>query len=224
MWFRDPQPGRTPRETALNWGLVFGGAAVSTGLGIIEGVDLYTQGEYGRGLEKIMPASISKFMLAQRYAEEGVQTPDGVQLVEKGKLPTSAIVGQAVGYAPARVAEAREQAFKSNASQKVITREREKIMGTLKDNFRKSVDPNRSVEINERFDKKFQDTLDNALAFSLRHPEHAIKSTEINKAINEELKSVIQTEMGSGIKLTKENARLAMPSIEKAENALAPYK
>jgi GNAT superfamily N-acetyltransferase len=224
MWFRDPQPGRTARETALNWGLVAGGAALSTGMGIIDGVDLMTQGEYERGLEKLMPASISKFMLARRYAEEGVQTPDGVQLVKKGKLPTSELIGQAVGYAPARVAEAREIIFKEKAAEKVIVREREKIMGTLKDSFRKSVDPSRSVEIHERFDKKFQDTLDKTIDFSLRHPEHEFKDKEIDKALDEELKRVIETEIGSGIRMTEKNIRLATPSIDKAENALAPYK
>jgi len=224
MWFRDPQPGRTARETALNWGLVVGGAAASTVLGVVDGVDLWSQGEYERGLEKIMPASISKFMLARRYAEEGVQTPDGVQLVKKGKLPTSELIGQAVGYAPARVAEARETIFKEKAAEKVIVREREKIMGTLKDSFRKSVDPSRSVEIHERFDKIFQETLDKATDFSLRNPEYEFKDKEIDKALDEELKRVIETEIGSGIRMTEKNTKLATPSIDKAERALAPYK
>jgi hypothetical protein len=193
-------------------------------MGIIDGVDLMTQGEYERGLEKLMPASISKFMLARRYAEEGVQTPDGVQLVKKGKLPTSELIGQAVGYAPARVAEARETIFKEKAAEKVIVREREKIMGTLKDSFRKSVDPSRSVEIHERFDKVFQATLDKTIDFSLRHPEYEFKDKEIDKALDEELERVIETEIGSGIRMTEKNIRLATPSIDKAENALAPYK
>jgi hypothetical protein len=97
-------------------------------------------------------------------------------------------------------------------------------MSTLKNSFRKSVDPNRSTEINERFDKIFQDTLDKATDFSLRNPEREIKGEEITKALNDELKRVVETEMGSGIKMTKENARLLSPSIEKAERALAPYK
>jgi len=200
------------------------GAAWTTGLGAAQGIELMTQGEYERGLEKLTPASISKLMVAHRYATEGVQTPQGVQLVEKGKVPKSELVGQAIGYAPARVAEAQTTAFKAQAAEKVIVREREGIMGTLKDSFRKSIDPNRSVEIHERFDKIFQDTLDKATDFSLRNPEREIIGEEITKALNDELKRVVETEMGSGIKMTKENARLLSPSIEKAEKALAPKK
>ena len=224
MWFRDPQPGKNVKETALNWGQVLFGAAWTTGLGAAQGIELMTQGEYERGLEKLTPASISKLMVAHRYATEGVQTPQGVQVAEKGKVPKSELVGQAIGYAPARVAEAQTTAFKAQAAEKVIVREREGIMGTLKDSFRKSIDPNRNVEIHERFDKIFQDTLDKATDFSLRNPEREIIGEEITKALNDELKKVVETEMGSGIKMTKENVRLLSPSIEKAERALAPYK
>ena len=224
MWFRDPQPGKNAKETALNWGQVMFGAAWTTGLNAIQGIDLMTQGEYERGLEKLTPASISKLMVAHRYATEGVQTPQGVQLIEKGKVPKSELVGQAIGYAPARVAEAQTTAFKAQAAEKVIVHERETIMGTLKNSFRKSIDPNKDTEVHERFDKIFQDTLDKATDFSLRNPEREIKGEEITKALNDELKRVVETEMGSGIKMTKENVRLLSPSIEKAERALAPYK
>ena len=224
MWFRDPQPGKNVKETALNWAQVLFGAAWTTGLGVAQGIELMTQGEYERGIEKLTPASIGKLMVAYRYATEGAQTAQGVQLIEKGKVSKSELVGQAIGYAPARVTEAQTTAFKAQAAEKVIVREREKIMGTLKDSFRKSVDPNRSVEIHERFDKIFQDTLDKATDFSLRNPEREIKGEEITKALNDELKRVVETEMGSGIKMTKENARLLLPSIEKAERALAPKK
>ena len=171
-----------------------------------------------------MPASISKFMVARRYAEEGVQTPQGVQLVGKGKLSTSELVGQTIGFAPANVLEAQEAAFKYNAAEKVIVREREKIMGTLKDSFRKSVDPSKSVEIHERFDKIYRDTLDKTVDFSLRHPEYEFKDGEIDKAIKDELNRVLETEIGSGIRMTEKNTKLATPSIDKAEKALAPYK
>lgn len=223
MWFRDPQPGKTLTDTFLNWGQVIGGAAASTALGAAQGIQLMSQGEYERGLEKLVPASISKLMVASRYAKEGIQTTQGAQLAGRGKVPTSELVGQAIGYAPARIAEAQNIAFKTQAAEKVITRERQSIMGALKDSFRKSIDFNRP-EVSERFDKKFQETMDKAVDFSLRHPEYEIKDGEISKAIEDELKKVVETEMGSGVRLTEKNFRLSVPSADKAENALAPYK
>jgi hypothetical protein len=224
MWFRDPQPGKTLKDTFLNWGQVIGGPAVSNMLATAQGLQLMSQGEYERGLEKVMPiGSISKLMTALRYANEGVQTPQGVQLVEKGDMPTSELVGQAIGFAPARVAEAQDIAFKASAAEKVVASERAQIMGTLKDSFRKSMDINRTVEQNERFSKIFDDTLDKMIDFNMRNPAMEIRDAEITQMLNANLKDIAERELGGGIKETKKNTELVGPSVDAALEALDRY-
>jgi hypothetical protein len=224
MWFRDPQPGKTLKDTFLNWGQVIGGPAVSNMLATAQGLQLMSQGEYERGLEKVMPiGSISKLMTALRYADEGVQTPQGVQLVEKGKVPKSELVGQAIGFAPARIAEAQDKSFKESAAEKVVASERAAIVGTLKDSFRKSMDINRTVEQNERFSKIFDDTLDKMIDFNIRNPNNPINMNEVGAMIKDSLKKITEAELGGGVRVTKKNYELAGPSSEAAQRALDPY-
>ena len=224
MWFRDPQPGKTLKDTFLNWGQVLGGAAASTGLGMAQGLQLMSQGEYERGLEKAIPlGSLSKLLIAGRYATEGIQTPQGVQLAPKGKVPTSELVGQAIGFAPASLAEAQTRAFKATAAEKVVSAERSSIMTTLKDSFRKSMDFNRPLAQTERFDKIFNETLDKATEFSLRNPGSPILDAEISSLLNAEMKKIAETEMGGGVRETAKNYELVGPSSEAAVRALTPY-
>ena len=224
MWFRDPQPGKTLKDTFLNWGQVLGGAAASTGLGMAQGLQLMSQGEYERGLEKAIPlGSLSKLLIAGRYATEGIQTPQGVQLAPKGKVPTSELVGQAIGFAPASLAEAQTRAFKATAAEKVVSAERSSIMTTLKDSFRKSMDFNRPFAQTERFDKIFNETLDKATEFSLRNPGSPILDAEISSLLNAEMKKIAETEMGGGVRETAKNYELVGPSSEAAVRALTPY-
>jgi hypothetical protein len=224
MWFRDPQPGKTLKDTFLNWGQVLGGAAASTGLGMAQGLQMMSQGEYERGLEKAIPlGSLSKLLIASRYATEGVQTPQGEQLVLKGKVPTSELIGQAIGFAPANLAEAQTRAFKASAAEKVVAAERSQLVSTLKDSFRKSIDPYRPLNQNERFDKIFNDTLDKIDNFNMRNPSSPIRDEDISSLLNADLKKIAETEMGSGVRETNKNYELVGPSAEAAARALTPY-
>lgn len=223
MWFRDPKPGKNLTDTFMNWGQVVGGPAATTALSFAQGVQLISQGEYEKGFEKLAPASISKAMMAHRYATQGVQTSQGTQLVEPGKMPTSEIVGQAIGYAPAQVAEAQNIIFKSKAAEQAVTRERQQIMNSVADLYNKSMDPSLPQHQQERFDEKFQDALDKSTEFSFRYPQLNITPDEISKAIENSTKRKAETEIGAGVRLTPKNVTYLDASQAAAENALAKY-
>jgi len=224
MWFRDPQPGNTIKETFLNWGQVLGGPVASNILATAEGFQLMSQGEWERGLEKAIPlGSIAKLLTAKRYAEEGVQTSQGVQLVPKGKVPTSELVGQAIGFTPARIAEAQDKAFAATVAEKDLAVERTKIVHTLVDSFRKSIDPSRPLDQNERFDKIFNEALLKMVDFNIRNPNRPIEDEEVGSLINATMKKIAETEMGSGVRVTNKNLELVTPSSDAALEALTPY-
>jgi hypothetical protein len=207
----------------MNWGQVVGGPAATTALSFAQGVQLISQGEYEKGFEKLAPASISKAMMAHRYATQGVQTSQGTQLVEPGQMPTSEIVGQAIGYAPAHVAEAQNIIFKSKAAEQAVTRERQQIMNSVADLYNKSMDPSLPQHQQERFDEKFQDALDKSTEFSFRYPQLQITPDEIYKAIEGSTKKKAETEIGSGVRLTPKNVTYLDAAQAAAENALAKY-
>ena len=224
MWFRDPQPGKTLKDTFLNWGQVIAGPAASTALSMAQGLQLMSQGEYERGLEKAIPlGSLAKLLIAKRYATEGIQTPQGEQLAFKGKVPTSEIVGQAIGFAPASLAEAQTRAFKATAAEKVIASEHSQIVRTLVDSYRKSIDPNRPINQNERFDKIFNETMLKMVEFNIRNPNNIIREEEVGALIEQAMKKIAESEAGGGVRRTEKNAELVTPSSEAAIRALTPY-
>jgi len=225
MWFRDPQPGKNVRDTLGNWAEVLAGPAWSTAQGIGQGMELWSQGEYEKGLEKFMPASISKLMLAHRYNQEGVRIPNGPadkQLVEKGKIPTSALVGQAIGYAPEALSSAQTKGFKAAAAEKVVDMQKDHIIQEYKKAFLVSQDDNLSPEKQARFAARLEKAEDDRQAFNEHNPRKKISSTadlrEEAKAKRKE--SRLAAEDTGGINITRENADLLDPLAESAARDL----
>jgi len=225
MWFRDPQPGKNVRDTLGNWAEVLAGPAWSTAQGIGQGMELWSQGEYEKGLEKFMPASISKLMLAHRYNQEGVRIPNGPadkQLVEKGKIPTSALVGQAIGYAPEALSSAQTKGFKAAAAEKVVDMQKDHIIQEYKKAFLASQDDNLPPEKQARFAARLEKAEDDRQAFNEHNPRKKISSTadlrEEAKAKRKE--SRLAAEDTGGINITRENADLLDPLAESAARDL----
>jgi hypothetical protein len=179
MWFRELPHSKNLSETAMNLAWVLAGAGASTALDIAKGVQLGINGEYELALEKLTPASVSKLLIANRYATEGVEDTRGVKLLEKGKLPTSVIAGQALGFRPAKAAEEQELGFKSYAAEKDIAEEKDKIAKDIKYNFRKSADLDKPADYQQRFEVKFEETLDKLREFNGKHPEKAFESDAV---------------------------------------------
>ena len=224
MWMRDPQPGKTPKDTVLNWAQALGGPVVTTTLNLVDGINLMTQGEYERGLEKLTPASISKLMIANRYAKEGVQTPQGVQLAPKGKVPMNELVGQAIGYAPARIAEAQTLGFKAKAAEKVIDMQKANIVSSIKKAYIAANDDSKPPEYQARFEDRFEKAIADAQEFNQRNPKKKIDLQKVREEIKKTTKTNIRAEETGGINLTKKNIDLLEPVSDAAVKALAPYQ
>jgi hypothetical protein len=225
MWFREPQPGKNARDTLGNWAEVVAGPAWSTAKGIAQGMELWSQGEYEKGLEKWMPASISKLMLAHRYNQEGVRIPDGPadkQLVEKGKIPTSALVGQVIGYAPEALSSAQTKGFKAAAAEKVVDMQKASIIANYKKAFLASQDDSISPEKRARFEERMQKAEDDRQAFNERNPRKKISSTADlrEEAKGKRKESRLAAEDTGGINITRENADLLDPLAESAARDL----
>jgi hypothetical protein len=223
MWFRELPHSKNLSETAMNLAWVLAGAGASTALDIAKGIQLGINGEYQLGLEKILPASISKLMIANRYATEGVEDTRGVKLLEKDKLPASAIAGQAIGFRPAKAAEAQELGFKASAAEKAVVEEKNKIANDIKDNFRKSIDLDKPADYQQRFEAKFEETLDKLREFNGKHPEKAFASDAVFDLILSDAELKANLGVNAGVKITPENARLLGDAVDKAIKALESY-
>lgn len=224
MWFREPNvPSETNKDTFLNWALALGGPAPNLVISAMNGVQDIANGEWMRGLEKILPGSISNYMIAYRYATQGIQTPQGVQLAEPGKVPTSEIVGQAIGYRPAALSKAQDLANRGMVIEKKIAMEKKGLEKQYKDNFRKSVDPTIPTSAQERFGDKWVETLDKIIDFNLRNSKNQIDLETLSDANAENINKIQRKEIFGGIDINEKNVELLGPLSNEAEKALSVY-
>ena len=215
MWFRDPTPGHTVKESIANLGLLLGGPATNLILSFMQGADAFSNGDYEQGMEKILPGSLSNLIAAHRMAKEGYQDYQGAQMAEPGKVPLNETIGKAMGYAPAALADVQNKAFKAQAAVKQVLSEKATIEKHLKENFRKMNDPALSPEKQERFFERFYDTLDKVGEFSLRNPEYAFIDEEIEQAINASAEKRGIAENFGGVNINDKNARIVAPVAER---------
>jgi hypothetical protein len=223
LWFRELPHSKNVTEMAMNMAAAFLGPAFSTGLDMAKGVQLGMNGEYELALEKLSPASVSKLLIAHRYSTEGVETSQGVKLLEQGKLSTSAIGGQALGFRPAAVSEAQETSFKVNATLAAIDENKNKIAKEIKDSFRKSMDLYKPESYRQRFDDKYDEAIDKLIEFNAAYPKHKFEQGAIAKLLLEDNKLKANLEMNAGVKLTPKNSYLVGDAVDSAIDALESY-
>jgi len=224
MWFREPNvPSETNKDTFLNWALALGGPAPNLVISAMNGLQDMANGEWMRGLEKLTPGSIGNYLTAYRYATQGIQTPQGVQLADPGKVPTSEIVGQAIGYRPAALARAQDAANRGMVIEKKITMEKKSLEKQYKDNFRKSIDPTIPSSARERFGDRWVETLDKIIDFNLRNPTKQIDMDTLGDANAENINKNIRKEIFGGMDINEKNVELLGPLSNEAEKALSGY-
>lgn len=84
------------------------GPAYGAYLSAERGYELFMEGEYQRAIEALTPSFIRNGFKTLRMAEEGVRNKDGTPIVEN--VSNYNLMMQAIGFNPAKVAEARERA------------------------------------------------------------------------------------------------------------------
>jgi hypothetical protein len=222
--YKDVDPGDTPSETVMNYAKAIAGAGASSVERNIRGVQEWVKGDYQKGFETMFPASVTKPATAMRLAEEGMKTPEGVQLTDPGMLPKSMLAAQALGFRPAPIAKAQETAAATNAAAKRLEIEKTRLTRELVEAFRKSEDMTLPQAKRNEWENKFSTSLEKAIKFSERNPELEFTSEEINFAVEKALGRVINKSEFGGIEAKKKTFRWAESAIEANKKLLAPYK
>jgi len=106
-----------------------GGAAWSTARRVQRGVTKIGEGEYQRGIEDILPVSMSNMLKAGRYASEGALTRRGDPITTD--FNTGTIAAKFFGFAPAEYTKAQEIAQDVKRIDKAINRQRSALLKKL---------------------------------------------------------------------------------------------
>lgn len=222
MVFRTPDPGKNLKESVANYAESFFGAQLTPIKATQDSWDYYSQGEYQKAFEALpfMPKSIGSLSATERISREGIETKQGVPILDKGEATTKELIGQALGFQSARVAEARRIAHATDIVERGISSEKQAIVGKAATMFLKAINPNRDPEDRQRFLNMYLESIQKIPKFNVKHPEHGIDGKEIDAKIDAELEKIAASKMFGGVKINDNNIRLFIQAALASREAL----
>jgi hypothetical protein len=211
IWGRDSKETKTSRESAIAFGLDhFGGPTASMGLGFADAYDAYAMGDYQKMLERMLPAVARNLVIANKYADEGIKTGRGVELVGKDDVKTGELIGQAIGFRPDILAATQGPAFKLSGIDQKINNQRSLILNKLDFQRRKDTDEG---------DKKFDDIIDNEVSkFNDKYPSYRLNRDTINESLKKKKEQRLTSR--AGVNVTKQNKPIIEEATDTLENRL----
>lgn len=110
--------------------LMFSAAGVvpSTIYNTIRGFHLIAEGKTARGVEAVVPKAVRDVMKAYRYANEGVQSQRGDEIVPVEKISAWDLIAQVSGFTPAHISESFERNSRIRDAQTKVQRERRDLL------------------------------------------------------------------------------------------------
>jgi hypothetical protein len=211
LWGRDSKETKTSRESAIAFMLDhFGGPTASLLLGFADAYDAYAMGDYQKMLDRMLPAVARNLVIANRYADEGMKTGRGVELVGKDDVRTGELIGQAIGFRPDILASTQGPAFKLSGIEQKINNQRNLLLNKLDFQRRKDTDEG---------DAKFDDIIDNEVAkFNDKHPSYRLNRDTINESLKKRAEQ--RATSRAGVNVTKQNKPIIEEATDTLENRL----
>jgi hypothetical protein len=211
LWGRDSKETKTSRESAIAFMLDhFGGPTASLLLGFADAYDAYAMGDYQKMLEKMLPAAVRNLVIANKYADEGMKTSRGKELVNKDDIKTGELIGQAIGFRPDILAATQGPAFKFSGIDQKITNQRNLLLNKLDFQLRKDTDS--GVE-------KFNEILTNEIPkFNAQHPTYKLDGASIRNSLRERAKQ--RESSRAGVNVTKRNIAIVEEGVSNLEDRL----
>jgi hypothetical protein len=211
LWGRDSKETKTSRESAIAFMLDhFGGPTASLLLGFADAYDAYAMGDYQKMLEKMLPAAVRNLVVANKYADEGMKTPRGKELVSKDDVKKGELLGQAIGFRPDILAATQGPAFKLTGIEQRIVNQRNMILNKLDFQLRKDTDKGA---------EEFNNILENeVIKFNIKHPTYKLDGNSIKNSLREKAKQ--REGARAGVAVTKKNIGLVEEAVNTLEDRL----
>ncbi len=128
LWFRSPSQDLQGKEEWNYWTSQMLGATAGIGEQWFRGASLIMEGDVARGVEVAAPKFIRDPMKAFRYANEGLQSIRGDELLPADAIGIHGAVAQAMGVSPAIVSETWERSGALKNAEKRVMDERQRVV------------------------------------------------------------------------------------------------
>lgn len=208
---RDSKETKTSRDSAIAYMLDhFAGPTASLALSFADAFDAYAMGDYQKMQEKMYPAVAKNILETIKYANEGIKTSKGVELLSKDDITMGELIGRAIGFRPDIIGVTQDLAFKMSGIDQRINNERTQIMDMLKFESRKDTD-----EGSNRFDKLIEDKVSK---FNNEYPSYRITGSEIVNSLVKDSKAIGNAP--AGVVLNKQNTELLGEAADKLQDRL----
>lgn len=212
MWFRDGKETRTARESAIAFAIDnFGGPSASLALQMVDAYEAFMYGDYQRGLEKAAPSAVRNLLVANKYAEEGIKTAQGRELIAKDNVTAGMLWAQSIGFRPDAVAKVQQNNFKLTAVEQRILFEHDALMKKANIAFKQF----QETKDRTRFDKIVRQDIGE---FNRRNPDNPIEYNDIYNSITKQAET--RASARAGYAVNEKNFRIAKEIVEANEKTL----
>ena len=196
LWFREADREVEGRDAASQ--LI--GNAMGPMAGIVEnlavGAQLIGEGHVYRGIEKMAPKALRDLLKSGRYASEGAQTLKGDPLVED--LTAGELLGQALGFTPARLGERYDENNATMNREKRIEDRRKDITGGL---AQSRIDAAKAQQAGDadtyaKAQARFEEALAQARRFNEKNPAAGITGKTVGRSIQSRVRARAMAQHG----------------------------
>jgi hypothetical protein len=182
LWWRDGRTGSTTRENVIEDVIANAGPVVGLGFNWLDAIDLFNEGKYQRAFEKAAPAIVSKPVAAARIEEEGPRTRSGV--LQTDNFSAWELAMQAVGLQPERLAQAQKSSIEAKRYEQSVLNKRNALLDRL--------------WLERGNSDNFNEILQEAMKFSVRHPNIAITPEVIQDSFERRTKGAAEADAIGG--------------------------
>ena len=210
MWGRDSKETKTARDSAIAFMVENMGPTASLGLSMADAYQAYTEGDYQKMWERMSPAAIRNWVMANKMMNEGIKTSAGADLVTKDNVKTGELIGRVLGFNPDINAITQVNNFKLNGVEQKILNKRNLILTRLNVQFKKESEAGDAM-----FDKIIEDEVSK---FNRKYPSYAIDADTIVDSLSS--KAERRASAVAGVAITEKSAPLVGTAADKLAERL----
>lgn len=131
LWFRDDTPAEDSKAAFQEFLMSFTGPFGSMGEQIASAFDEFNNGQFNRGVEKLLPAFFRGAAKSVRLATEGEQTRQGAELREAEWYTTGKLMAQTLGFQSTEVAELQKKNILAKRIVVEVQKDRQQLLDRL---------------------------------------------------------------------------------------------
>jgi hypothetical protein len=185
---------RSGRDVLSELMVNVGGAPISLGTRVVDGFILMNEGDFQKGLEKVLPKFIAAPMKAQRLGDEGLTTRSGNVVLEGEEFSVWDQAIKAAGFSPAKESEYYKAMYQKERVSSAIDKRRQRII--------------KEVATGRMEGKDVSEGLKKLREFNKDHPQRRIDGDSIRRSIAMRRKEARERSKETGVRFTKRDAEL----------------